>query len=209
MHSLISSIRLHFAMLVSSLLLEAATSGAHIDMSACSAAQSEKVSKAFTASKTYDGSSCPDSFIWKAHLYTEDGPRERIYINAGMNKGYNFGEFLSAFAPWTGMHTGRWKRAINRNSVVNINGGCNEGKHFGHQLGHLETTFRVREHPRILIVGIDLNESNIKLVRAILHRLKRNHPNDFRNVSVITLYSKGTLSILTILIAILLFSSFV
>lgn len=178
------------ALLLSSFLLGTTNSTASIDLNVCSVAQSDRVARAFTDTRTDDKSSCPDSFAWTAHLYSQDGPKERIFINAGVNKGYNFAEFLCAFAPWTGVHTGRWRGAMPHRVTDGV---CNEGAHFASQLKHLETTFRVRDQPRILLVGIDLNQSNIKLVKAILNRLRRNHPQQFRNVSAITMHAKGIL----------------
>lgn len=167
----------------------------NIDMNVCSVTQSNMLSKVFTDNQVnyWDSSNCPESIIWKAHLYNEDGPKDRVYINAGVNKGYNFGEILAAFAPWTRIHTGRWKEAISHKSIEYINGACNEGVQFGSQLEHIEKALRVSKHPRIHLIGIDLNEENIKLVKAVIDKFKKKFPKEFRNVSTNLIYAKGAL----------------
>lgn len=152
--------------------------------------QTEILANSFL-SHNYDNSGCPQT-KWKDHLYSIDGPQNRVYINVGINKGYNFGDFLHSFAPWTGVHSGIWGAAlahIGKRRIRRRTGACNEGFFKPHIVYNKSTP--IIPIPYIHLIGMDLNMLNLHVVREVMQWLRNKDSKTLHNIHDRTLHVKG------------------
>ncbi len=142
-----------------------------------------------------------------------------FFINAGFNKGYNFASWLHMFAPWSNISAQSWHRSLvkSRQAVpkdgklvehrtANIDNSMHEVV-FDEveklmcgwvacadclmEYALREEVARLPMSPRrtISMLGIDLNQGNLALVRDAVKDLKNSVASSFNNVNLHTLHA--------------------
>ena len=131
-----------------------------------SSSEAAKIADWFLGNKT-DKSYCPH-LLWLKNIARNTSSsflnKSLVYVNIGYNKGYNFGELLYYFAPWTSINSASWYRCLRsanpRTFINRARGACNEGyaKPLKDPSPASYASFPMK------LFGVDLNEGNKKLV---------------------------------------------
>lgn len=130
-----------------------------------------RIAGAFT-SLGRDGTNCP-SEKWLELFKNSDmrnGSKTGYKImNIGFNKGYNFATWLNVFAPSTKVDVPRWSTALGRiPSIRNHCGACNDC-----QAPPIVSPHAGQSNPYIHIIGVDLNDANIRTVNSVMAHLNK------------------------------------
>lgn len=126
--------------------------------------------------KRFDNSACPtDSWLEDFKSCVNNKPL--ILINIGVNKGYNFANWINVFAHQTGITPSLWHETLRQASKSNLDlcGACKDC-HVNFYLEGTEVVYR-----NISLVGVDLNSLNINLLESTIRTLKTTH--DFKNIT--------------------------
>ena len=142
--------------------------------------------------KGRDSSFCPEE-EWLPLMAASSARANKqhyIFINIGFNKGYNFANWMQLFAPSTYMTPAVWWRKLvegsdnSKNVTVPWQAACGECKDCN-VVFETGTASRLADaanvtaggarRPRIDIIGVDLNEDNIKLVHQIAASIRADH----------------------------------
>ena len=150
----------------------------------CSPSNAFISGKIFNGKFRHDHANCPNE-VWLIDMFAADENRhlvDKVLVNVGYNKGYNFAEWLAIFAPWSGVTSELWHKAIESkvdNPIKRPCGVCNECKvAFAHKnQSHLNATFANHSstpshhsrsrHPYLTMIGVDINSANLDLLKHI------------------------------------------
>lgn len=136
----------------------------------CSALQAYEFGQSFLVNGL-DTSGCPRE-EWLTVMAATDPLKSKLFINAGLNKGYNFAIWLQVFSPSSRMNTKIWhdmacKGIEDTNIAIQCCGACNDCKE-NFSSPHFPFVLRPGH---ITMIGIDMNRNNIQKVEEIVERL--------------------------------------
>ena len=109
-----------------------------------------------------DGSNCPND-PWFLDFQDIDPNSDKVFVNVGFNKGYNYAQWINVWASWTGINSKTWHEGL-------VNG--NQGLPADLLCGMCDDCHTPTSTPRknttapgtLYAVGVDLNRHNINLV---------------------------------------------
>lgn len=111
-------------------------------------------------------SGCPTHGLWLQRMQELDPNPNKVFINIGFNKGYNFAEWAALWAPSAGITPKSWKE----NGEPLFCGVCNDCLE---QLNPQGIPSSATVNSKLLMYGIDLNELNIKKGNAIIDKFSQ------------------------------------
>jgi hypothetical protein len=125
-----------------------------------------------------DGSGCPRE-DWLLEMAKDDALSNKLFINVGVNKGYNFAIWMNVFNPKTKVTPMRWYQELHKNHLTTekLCGVCEDCKETfeSNQLS-------VATH--LTMLGIDLNCENLEGIQKALRGIYEQ--NDAEHVTTFT-----------------------
>ena len=164
--------------------------------SSCNTKEAESVANCFRFVDR-DNSNCPVE-KWFEVMASEDIKIKNhgVFINIGVNKGYNFANWIDLFLPWTNVDASAWFSKMEvmqlfRRSKDNFCppcgccGDCGSKFHVNYSSS---SSIAVGKPANFLFVGVDLNKGNLHGIQQIVDSLSDNIKNQ---VSFLLLHAAG------------------
>lgn len=122
----------------------------------------------------YDKSSCPKE-AWLQRFSQVNPSRVRNMINIGFNKGYNMANWISIWAPESGVNNQLWYVELKKQGIDDC-GFCDDcNLELNEKKSILAKLSSKRSSRKFVIIGIDLNVKNVdtidKIKDSFLHKL--------------------------------------
>lgn len=152
-----------------------------------STAQADAIAAEFTATRL-DNSQCPRE-DWLALMAAADPSSDKILMNVGFNKGYNFAVWMNVFMPWTNVTSAVWLDHICPKEADRVDccGVCNDCKA---EFPAVSTALRVQQ--QLTFIGVELNARNIDKVGTTMSKLLQERaPSGVRLFTYRTAVSDG------------------
>jgi len=153
----------------------------------CSASKAIKLADDFSNVGKVN-STCPDD-AWLQDMSDSLSQTRRkiLLINIGVNKGYNFASWMNAFAPGTGMSFLLWHNLLENFGITNC--GCHECSNSSVNVSPLPP---VVDYSNIVMVGLDINERNIRLISNVVKLGQETDKFRFHGLTLLGIHAAGT-----------------
>lgn len=145
------------------------------------AALREKLAKTFKTLR-YDGSNCPRE-DWFALMAQADAHRPKLFVNIGVNKGYNIAIWMNIFTPANHVDTHTWKKLLPcEGDDYKCCGACFECKQktYTPPAGNAVPS-------QLTILAVDLNDHNLQQINTNFQKLAPDMAD--HGVSIYTLHA--------------------
>ncbi len=147
----------------------------------CGPGEADLLCASFWNSDKVRHTSCPEE-AWLTVMAADDiSNPNKLLINIGVNKGYNFAIWMNIFAKWTGVNPGVWQQGLlavepyfttNPTTMCGSCGCCQDCKTEINtdELNNSPFAHNEQNHG-IVMVGVDLNGKNVKMLNEVVARL--------------------------------------
>jgi hypothetical protein len=159
---------------------EASSQYHHENVTQCTDLQTETLFKMFFyGHHVFDKSKCPVESWLEKMAAVDTKNMNKVFINIGVNKGYNFAVWMNVFAQWTSSTPKTWFDSLSILSP-NMTGkscggdhcGCCKDCHSTFDTANIPQLLPDMKKPSILMVGVDLNNNTIELLGSVLDSIK-------------------------------------
>jgi hypothetical protein len=162
-----------------------------LDQPYCRDGDAELLSKNFVA-HNFDQSSCPhedwytDMSLY--HFNYEKEKSELVFVNVGVNKGYNFGIMMLLFAPWLNIDLDEWAKVYQKMglSAFEACGNCGDCK-FKYRAPNYAANLNYASNHKLILIGIDLNIQNVDGTKRVIQSIR----NRLYNVDTYLFHAAG------------------
>lgn len=130
-----------------------------------------------------DYSACPRE-DWLVLMARAD-QRNKVLVNIGVNKGYNFAVWLNLFSSWNRITPAVWASNLchKKQAVRTCCGICDDCK-----VVFNNVSTRIPAHPpHITMIGVDLNNNNLLAIERVLEGIHQDY--DTHSVSIFTVHA--------------------
>jgi len=138
-----------------------------------------------------DSSGCPkQEWLQDISYFSQrSSNRKRLFVNIGFNKGYNFAMWMNLFAPITGITPMIWHTFLQKFGV-DFCGPCDDCKEIFVSNRYSQSSSA--DPSDIVMVGVDINRRNVKLISDIISYGQSIDKLNFRGVSLLGMHGAGT-----------------
>ena len=139
------------------------------------------------AELNYDGSNCPKE-SWLQELAFVDPSVDKVFINVGFNKGYNYVLWLNIWLPRLNITSEQWIQKIQFITKLDTEkysfcGNCNECKLSNEKMyRNITTELPSAGNEKIQMIGIDLNKLNVELADKLVETLPSKEYYNITNI---------------------------
>eukprot|EP01039_Chlorochromonas_danica_P002374 gene2374-2606_t len=132
----------------------------------CSNETAALIVNRFIASKR-DGSSCPAE-KWLPLMMKTDPYSDKVFMNVGFNKGYNFAIWLNIFAPWMNVTATKWRDELcPLKHTVHCCGVCDDC-----EIEFPSMNLSYPKHPYTLtMIGAELNSISVESIPKVFDQV--------------------------------------
>lgn len=132
----------------------------------------------------YDGSNCPKE-TWLIDMHAVDPGRDKLFVDIGFNKGYNFAIWMSLWTPELDINTKSWMNSLTKtmphieySELCGYCKDCQSNMFTLHDSSLLNNNVKEYDSTRSLtMIGLDINPTNIDAVNNITSDYVMNNAN--------------------------------
>jgi hypothetical protein len=159
----------------------------------CTAEEASAIAHRYRKSgrKGDDDSRCPQETWLEAMAESDEIPYKTL-MNIGFNKGYNFAVWANLFAPFSGIDSMKWFKAIDRTETYkDWHEACGKCSDCGVRVNTSKWSFDSNQ-TNITMIGMDMNKNNVDLVHKVVDILTNESGVSFHGINLKIHFAGGS-----------------